>query len=107
VTLADLIGPLNAGAHTTLFKAIEDQLDDGNFSWPVAIVCTTNQDPTCPADGTLVGWALFNLTSVEGGSDKVIRGYFSTSVADDRFSLVDGPTATCPQCGVYSVQLVD
>ena len=107
VGLGDEIGPLNAGAHTTLFNAIESQRVDGNFSWPVAIVCTVNQDPTCPEDGALVGWALFNLTSVEGGSDRVIRGYFSTAVADDRFTLVDGPTATCPQCGVYSVQLVD
>ena len=64
----DTIAPLNAGAHTTLFSSLEAHVGD---AFPVPIV--TN-------DGDMVGFAYFRLLSVEGGSEKVIRGYFISPV---------------------------
>jgi hypothetical protein len=75
VYVDDLIGPLNAGSHTTLFTDLESHVGD---IFPVPIVCDIDpgEDPPCPEDGTMVGFAYFRLLSIEGGSDKVIRGYF-------------------------------
>ena len=68
VSLDDDIGPLNAGAHTTLFSALARS---GRHEFPVAIV---------DDDGGLVGWAMFHLTGSVGGSTKQIRGYFVSPV---------------------------
>ena len=68
VWIGDDIGPLNAGSHTTLFDAIGAHVG-GIF--PVPIVND---------DGEMVGFAYFKLISVEGGSNKVIRGYFVSPV---------------------------
>lgn len=77
VEIRDEIGPLNPGAHTSLFNALADYAP-GIF--PVPIVCTVINDPTCPQDGAMVGFAYFKLESVEGASEKVIRGYFVSPV---------------------------
>jgi hypothetical protein len=68
IGLTDDIGPLNAGAHTTLFSAMASQV--GN-EFPVAIVAD---------DGGLVGWAMFHLSGSVGGSTKQISGWFKSPV---------------------------
>ena len=68
VYLDDDIGPLNAGSHTTLFNRLESYTG-GIFPVPVV-----------DDDGIMVGFAYFKLISVEGGTDKVIRGYFVSPV---------------------------
>ena len=95
IYLDDDIGPLNAGAHTTLFNALESHTS-GVF--PVPIVND---------DGEMVGWAYFKLLSVEGGSEKVIRGYFVSPV--NAAQLVVSPTGGDAQLntGVYVLHLVD
>ncbi len=95
VYLDDDIGPLNSGAHTTLFTALEQHL---NKVFPVPVVND---------EGEMVGWAYFKLTSVQGGSDKVISGYFVSPVNADQ--LVVNPTHSASQLGtgVYIVKLVD
>lgn len=65
ISLNDDIGPLNAGSHTTLFNAME-QWDSG-WVFPVAIV---------DDDGQMIGWALFELQTVQGGSRKTLIGRF-------------------------------
>ena len=71
VTLDDDIGPLNAGAHATLFSALADLVGTDDNEFPVAIV---------DDDGNMVGWAMFHLTGSVGGSTKQIRGYFVSPV---------------------------
>ncbi len=95
IYLNDDIGPLNAGAHTTLFNGLEAQTG-GVF--PVPIV---------DDDGEMVGWAYFKLLSVEGGSEKVIRGYFVSPV--NAAQLVVSPTGGDASLltGVYVLHLVD
>jgi Flp pilus assembly protein TadG len=71
VKLNDDIGPLNAGAHATLFSDLADLVGTDHNEFPVAIVND---------DGTMVGWAMFHLTGSVGGSTKQIRGYFVSPV---------------------------
>ena len=78
VDLNDEIGPLDAGAHTTLFSALADQVG-GEF--PVAIVDDS---------GALQGWAMFHLTGSVGGSTKQIRGYFKSPVNYSGMKIVQG-----------------
>ena len=40
--------------------------------------------PIVNDEGEMVGWAYFKLLSAEGGSEKVIRGYFVSPVNADR-----------------------
>ena len=95
VNLNDDIGPLNAGAHTTLFGALEAHVP-GVF--PVPIVND---------EGEMVGFAYFKLLSVEGGSDKVIRGYFVSPVnAEQLIVNPSGGTATL-ETGVYTIKLTN
>ena len=96
IYLKDDIGPLNAGAHTTLFTALNDNAVGG--TWPVPIVNDA---------GEMVGFAYFKLLSVEGGSEKVIRGYFVSPV--NATKLVYSPTGGAAQLptGVYVLHLTD
>ena len=57
--------------------------------------------------GEMVGWAYFKLLSVEGGSEKVIRGYFVSPV--NAAQLVVSPTGgdAALLTGVYVLHLVD
>jgi Flp pilus assembly protein TadG len=97
VGLDDAIGPLNAGAHTTLFYGMErwtcpdvDRKDPAYLAgceFPVAIVCTKDNRASCPADGAMVGWALFHLTAVEGASRKVVIGYFVDGINHADFAI--------------------
>jgi Flp pilus assembly protein TadG len=95
IYLNDDIGPLNAGAHTTLFTALSSHTG-GVF--PVPIVND---------EGEMVGWAYFKLLSVEGASEKVIRGYFVSPV--NAGQLVVSPTGGDAELltGVYILHLVD
>ncbi len=95
INLNDDIGPLNAGAHTTLFTALEPYVG-GVFPVPVV-----------NDEGDMVGWAYFKLLSTEGASDKVIRGYFVSPVnAEQLIVTPTGGTASL-ETGVYTIKLTD
>jgi len=83
VTLGDDIGPLNAGSHTTLFNAVEDMI--GSI-FPVAIVND---------EGEMVGWAMFKLLSVDGGSEKVLGGDFIGPINATALTI-DPSSDACP-----------
>jgi Flp pilus assembly protein TadG len=95
VTLGMDIGPFNSGAHTTLFAALVPHIGS---SFPVAIV---------DDEGRLVGFALFRLTGVEGGSDKILRGYFISPVNAADFNFVPGGGTSTISTGVSVIKLVD
>lgn len=83
VKLTDLIGPLNAGSHTTLFSDLSAHVGK---DFPVAIVND---------DGALQGWAVFHLTGSVGGATKQIRGYFVSPVNVANLKVVqNGGNAT-------------
>ncbi len=98
------IGPLNAGAHTTLFEALAANALGDEF--PVSIVCTVNNDPDCPEDGTMVGWAIFHLSTIEGDAEKVLSGYFISPVQAEELSFVPGGGTARP-FGGYELKLID
>lgn len=100
----DMIGPLNAGAHTTLFGALGEHTGE---TFPVPIVCTVNNDPTCPGDGAMVGYAYFKLLSVEGASDKVIRGYFVSPIRDSELAYDPTRGDATLLTGAYLFKLID
>jgi Flp pilus assembly protein TadG len=78
VTLDDDIGPLNAGAHATLFSDMAAYVGE---EFPVAVVNDA---------GELQGWAMFHLTGSVGGSTKQIRGYFASPVNRANMKIVQG-----------------
>jgi Flp pilus assembly protein TadG len=95
VSIGDDIGPLNSGAHTTLFQALESHVT-GVF--PVPIV---------DDDGNMVGFAYFRLLAVEGASEKVIRGYFISPInGEDLVVDPDGGEASL-DTGVYKITLTN
>ncbi|MBI2762165.1 MAG: hypothetical protein HYX54_00160 [Chloroflexi bacterium] len=82
VRLDQFIGPLNSGAHTTLFNDLAKKIDD---VYPVAIVNDAGQ---------LLGWASFHLTGSVGGSTKQISGWFDEPMnRQDMFIDQSGPAA--------------
>ena len=89
------IGPLNAGSHTTLFTALEAHVGS---QFPVAIV---------DDEGVMVGFALYQLTGVEGSSEKVIRGYFVSPVNVANLTYLPGGGSSTIDTGVSVVKLVD
>lgn len=95
VDIGDDIGPLNAGSHTTLFSALEEHV---GRVFPVPIV---------DDQGNMVGFAYFKLLSVEGSSEKVIRGYFISPINAEQLVVnPDAPAATL-NTGVYSIKLTN
>ena len=94
VTLNQLIGPLNAGAHTTLFSDLAKAVPG---DYPVAIVGD---------NGAMVGWAIFHLTGSLGGSTKQISGYFLPGINAPPLQIVQGGGAGTTQYGGWSVKLV-
>lgn len=89
------IGPLNAGSHTTLFTAISAHIG-GVF--PVPIVTD---------EGNMVGFAYFKLLAVEGGSDKVIKGYFVSPVNAKQLIVSPGKPGATLETGAYSIKLTN
>jgi hypothetical protein len=94
VKLDDRIGPLNAGAHATLFDDMGQWLTD---EFPVAIVNDS---------GALRGFAIFHLTGSVGGSSKQLRGYFMTR-NDPDFEIDPNSTGGTNAFGAYLVKLTN
>lgn len=95
VNLTDDIGPLNAGTHATLFQDLEAYVG-GMF--PVPIV---------DDDGNMVGFAYFKLLSVEGESDKVVRGYFVSPVNAEKLEVNPAGAESTLVTGAYRIKLTN
>jgi len=95
VSIGDDIGPLNSGSHTTLFGALESHVG-GTF--PVPIV---------DDDGNMVGFAYFKLLAVEGGSEKIIRGYFVSPVNGEQLVVNPDAGEATLDTGVYKITLTN
>jgi hypothetical protein len=95
IYLDDNIDPLNSGSMTDLFDDMNGKV---GLLFPVPIV----ED-----DGTAVGWGYFRLTSTEGGSDKVITGYFVSPVNGEELVVNGGHTNGTLFTGAYSVRLTN
>jgi hypothetical protein len=94
VTLDMLIGPLNAGAHNTLFDDMSPWI---GTDFPVAVVDN---------NGAMKGWAMFFLTGTAGNSQKLLEGYFETSLNPEALTIV---SCSCSAgfFGSYSLKLID
>lgn len=90
----DKIGPLNAGAHTTLFSDLASMVGD---EYPVAIVDNA---------GGIKGWAMFKITASVGGSTKQISGQFSTKKNPPPMVIAQGH-GTGTSYGAYVVKLTN
>ena len=95
VTLNMLIGPLNAGSHTTLFSDLAAMIGS---EFPVAIVNNS---------GAMVGWAYFQLTGSVGGSTKVVRGVFVSPINPSSLEVVQNGGTGSVSTGAYSVKLIN
>ena len=95
VFLNDTIAPLNAGSHTTLYGNMNQHVGD---SFPVPIV---------DDDGLAVGWAYFKLVSIEGDSEKVVKGYFVSPINGEQLVVGTGRPAGTLFTGSYFVRLTN
>jgi len=91
----DDIGPLNAGAHTTLFDDLAEYVGQ---AWPVAIVNDA---------GELVGWAWFHITGSVGGSTKQVSGWFDTNFNPAPMEISTTHGIPIRAFGAYSVDLIN
>jgi len=95
VYLDDDIGPLNSGAHTTLFSALQQHIGK---VFPVPVVNDA---------GDMVGWAYFKLLTTQGSSDKVITGYFVSPVNGEQLVIAPGHQTASLNTGVFVAKLID
>ena len=95
ITIGDDIGPLNAGAHATLFSALASLVGE---CFPVAIVND---------DGDFSGLSMFCLQGSVGGSTKAISGYFMNSYSGSQLRVDPNSTPGTSVYGLTSVYLVN
>jgi Flp pilus assembly protein TadG len=95
VTLDMAIGPLNAGAHNTLF---DDMAPWIGTDFPVAIVSST---------GAMKGWAMFHLTGTAGSSQKLLEGYFVSELNPEALTIVPCSCNGAGFYGSYALKLVN
>ena len=95
ITLADLIGPLNAGVHADLFSALAALVP---ATFPVAIVDDS---------GTFMGIAMYELTGSVGGSTKQIQGRFLAGISSWQLRIDPNNTPGTSEFGAYTVYLID
>lgn len=95
IEVDDQIGPLNAGAHTTLFSSLSAVV--GN-AYSVAIVDDS---------GAVQGWAWFHITGSVGGSTKQISGWFEDQVNVATMVITAGHGQALGTFGAYSVKLTN
>lgn len=94
VTLDMLIGPLNAGAHTGLFNDMAQWVDT---DFPVPVV---------DSFGAMQGWAIFHLIDVQGGSNKLLEGYFVNTLNHEALTIVQCE-CSAGYYGSYTVKLIE
>ena len=59
-------------------------------------------------NGNFMGWAMFHVTSADGGSNKHVRGYFVSSFDSARLQVTSCPHNACPRyLGSYVLKLSD
>jgi Flp pilus assembly protein TadG len=96
VQIGDRIAPLNAGAHTKLFQSLEQWI---GRDFPVALVDN---------DGRLMGFVMFRIDSVQGGSDKVLGGWFVGDAQYQPLSIVTCGARDCAATsGTHIIKLTD
>lgn len=98
IDTTSVIGPLNAGSHTTLFSDLAAFVGTEDSCFPVAIVNNS---------GTFQGLAEFCISASVGGSTKKIRGYFNGPITDTAFDIEPGVAAGNHSYGVYVVRLTN
>jgi Flp pilus assembly protein TadG len=94
VTLDMAIGPLNAGAHNTLF---DDMAPWIGTDFPVAVTTSA---------GAMRGWAMFHLTGTAGNSQKILEGYFVSELNPEALTIT-ACNCTAGFFGSYALKLVD
>jgi Flp pilus assembly protein TadG len=105
------LGQHNQGFHNALYTEVNDHLAGKEV--PVPIVGPGDPDCIAPGqshqDGCFYGWAIFHVISASGGSDKVIRGYFTGDFK--KFPLTVGECTTAQQsagtCGMITKSALD
>lgn len=95
VTLSMAIGPLNAGAHATLFSDLAALVGQ---TFPVAVVNNA---------GNMKGWAYFKLSGSVGGSTKQISGMFISPINPSDLQIVPNGGTGSSQYGTDSVKLIN
>ena len=93
----EYIGQYNQGGHVELFDAVNAHLTGRDV--PAAVV---------DANGNFAGWATFHVISADGGSDKVVRGYFVSAFESARLSVTACAANNCPRyLGSYVLKLTN
>jgi Tfp pilus assembly protein PilX len=93
----EYIGQQNSGYHNWLFDDVNTYLSGQDL--PVAVVDYA---------GNFMGWAMFHVTSADGGADKHVSGYFLSAFTTARLKITACAANDCPRyLGSYVLKLWD
>jgi putative Flp pilus-assembly TadE/G-like protein len=97
------VGQHNNGCHTTLFDEVQQDLAGRDL--PVPITGPGPCDPNGQLDGCFKGWAMFHITSADGGSTKAITGYFLDDFVSQPLTVGEctAAMAAAGVCGVIDL----
>jgi Flp pilus assembly protein TadG len=91
----EYIGQHNNGNHTALFSDVNTHLSGKTV--PAAVV---------DSNGNFAGWSMFHVTSATGGSQKNVRGYFTSAFTTARLTVTSCAANNCPRyLGTYVLKL--
>jgi Flp pilus assembly protein TadG len=99
-TSGQYLGQHNNGNHTALYQDVQQYLAMG-IPLPVPIAgpgpCRAPQQNY--QGGCFVGWAMFQVVSADGGSNKHIRGYFTGDFVNQPMNVGECPANPTSPCG--------
>ena len=97
VQFGTYIGQHNQGCHTALYSPVDTYLDGTNVPVPVV-----------DHNGNFQGWATFHVVSAQGGSSKVINGYFVSPFVNQLLTVGGCAAGSCPRyLGSYVLKLTN
>ena len=95
------LGQHNNGNHTALYDDVQQYLANGDpIPVPVTGPGPCNAPQQSALGGCFLGWAMFQVTSADGGSDKYIAGYFTGNFTALPLSVGECPPNPTSPCGL-------
>lgn len=95
------LGQKNNGNHTALYSDVQQYLAGGKpIPVPVTGPGPCNAPQQSALGGCFLGWAMFQVLSASGGSDKYIEGYFTGNFTATPLSVGVCPPNPQSPCGL-------
>jgi len=100
--IGQYLGQHNEGNHTALYYDVQNHLAGQDLPVPVVGPGPCNAPQQTYENGCFKGWAIFHVTSADGGSNKTITGYFTGNFTQAPLSVGACPPNPTSPCGVIT-----